>query len=181
MTFLAVLFMVLTAGVLLVAYGTAVKNRWGINLDPVCCPRCKTSLPKVRTPQSFREAMWGGCTCPACGVGVDKWGREVAPTAPRTVIRPIGEIRRAVKKRAITIAAIGGFWLELIFYWSGFGESKRWIPSNWKEALVQIGFAVLKASFWTLLFAIVFSYVIDHFFFSEDPASKQGHDSDGAS
>jgi len=46
----------LTFGMLLVIHGTVVKNRWGINLNTVSCPRCKTSPPKIRKPQSVRQA-----------------------------------------------------------------------------------------------------------------------------
>jgi len=74
------LFGFLAVGMVLVIYGSIAKNRWGINLNEVFCPRCKTALPQVRKPQSFRQSLWGGCTCPNCGVEVDKWGREVLPT-----------------------------------------------------------------------------------------------------
>jgi hypothetical protein len=75
----AVIFGVLIAGMVLVIYGTIAKNRWGINPDAVSCPRCNTPLPQVRKPQSLRQAMWGGGTCPACGLETDKWGRKASP------------------------------------------------------------------------------------------------------
>jgi hypothetical protein len=75
----AVIFGVLAAGMVLIVYGTIAKNRWGINLGPVSCPRCNTMLPQVRKPQSSRQAMWGGYTCPNCKTEADKWGREVDP------------------------------------------------------------------------------------------------------
>jgi hypothetical protein len=77
MILLAVIFSLLFIGVALVAYGTLVKNRWGVNLSAVSCPRCNTALPRVRQPQSIRHALWGGWTCPVCGTEVDNWGREV--------------------------------------------------------------------------------------------------------
>ena len=61
----------------LVIFGTVVKNRWGINLDPVSCPRCNTLFPRIRQPQNIQQALWGGGTCAKCGAEVDKWGREV--------------------------------------------------------------------------------------------------------
>jgi hypothetical protein len=64
-------------GLVAVIYGTFAKNRWGINLGRVSCPRCNTLLPQVRKPRSLQQSMWGGCTCPNCAVEVDKWGREV--------------------------------------------------------------------------------------------------------
>jgi hypothetical protein len=81
--FLVVLFGVLTAGMLLVVYGSIVKNRWGMNFNPVSCPRCKTELPSVRKPRTRNQALWGGWTCPSCGTEIDKWGREVnRPSRP---------------------------------------------------------------------------------------------------
>jgi hypothetical protein len=68
---------VVLLGVLLVAYGTAVRNKWGINLQPVHCPRCHTAVPRVRKPKSRREALWGGATCDGCGCQMDKWGRQL--------------------------------------------------------------------------------------------------------
>jgi len=75
-----IVFGFLSAGMVLVVYGTISKNRWGINLGEVSCPRCNKVFPKVRRPQSHRQALWGGGTCANCGIEVDKWGREV-PTA----------------------------------------------------------------------------------------------------
>jgi len=62
-----------------VRYGTLVRNKWGINSDSVSCPRCNTALPQARKPRSLRQSLWGGWTCPNCGVEVDKWGRELPP------------------------------------------------------------------------------------------------------
>jgi hypothetical protein len=73
-----VLFSFLSAGMLLVTYGTTVRNRWGVNTGDVFCPRCKVALPRFRQPRSLRQELWGGWTCPACGAEVDKWGRELS-------------------------------------------------------------------------------------------------------
>jgi hypothetical protein len=78
-TQLVVVFGLLAVGGALVAYGTIAKNKWGINLSAVSCPRCHSALPKLRRPTSLRQRLWGGSMCPACGVEVDKWGREIAP------------------------------------------------------------------------------------------------------
>lgn len=66
---------VLLAGILLVAFGTLMKNRWGLNLQPVNCPACGSPMPKVRQPESLKQALWGGGTCTQCGCEMDKWGR----------------------------------------------------------------------------------------------------------
>jgi hypothetical protein len=77
MMILTVIFGLLAVGGAVVIYGTLAKNRWGINAGDVSCPRCSKPLPKVRQPQSLRQEMWGGWTCPSCGAEVDKWGREL--------------------------------------------------------------------------------------------------------
>ena len=63
-------------GLLLIVYGTIVKNKWGINLRRVACPACGTEMRRVRMPSSGTQAMWGGYTCPTCQCEMDKWGRR---------------------------------------------------------------------------------------------------------
>lgn len=74
---LAVIFGVLAVAGAVLIWGTVTKNRWGINLGEVSCPRCNAPLPKTRPPRSLRQRLWGGWTCPACGAEIDKWGREL--------------------------------------------------------------------------------------------------------
>lgn len=64
-------------------HGTIAENRWGINLGSISCPRCTSPLSQVRTPRSFRQALWGGYICPACRAEVDKWGAANKPTSKR--------------------------------------------------------------------------------------------------
>ena len=33
--------------------------------------------PKVRRPESLKQALWGGGTCMKCGCEMDKWGRLI--------------------------------------------------------------------------------------------------------
>jgi hypothetical protein len=75
---LIVTFSILGIGLVLVILGTIRKNRWGINLETVNCPRCGKSMPQIRTPSSPSQALWGGFTCDRCGCNIDKWGRVVA-------------------------------------------------------------------------------------------------------
>ena len=75
-----VLASVLLLGILLVAVGTVRKNRWGINVEPVICPACGSSMPRARQPRSRNQALWGDWTCAKCGCEVDKWGHLTAPT-----------------------------------------------------------------------------------------------------
>ena len=77
---LAILFVPLSIGMLLVVYGTVVKNRWGVNLEPAPqCPSCHAPKPLIRKPANFSQALWGGSTCKVCGLETDKWGRPLPP------------------------------------------------------------------------------------------------------
>jgi hypothetical protein len=53
------------------------KSQLGINLKKVHCPVCKYEMPAIRKPKNFRQAMWGGWTCPNCTAEVDKWGKVI--------------------------------------------------------------------------------------------------------
>jgi len=77
--FFFLLLTALLAGLVLIVHGSIVKNDWGINLDPVVCPRCNTRLDQTDLSKSFRQRLWGGYTCLKCGSILDKWGREIAP------------------------------------------------------------------------------------------------------
>jgi len=49
-------------------------SKWGMNFShDVRCPECNHSLLTRRRPKSFRQFMWGGWTCPGCGIELDKW------------------------------------------------------------------------------------------------------------
>jgi hypothetical protein len=61
--------------------GTALKDKWGINLHRVSCPNCGTLMPMVRLPSSIEQAMSGGWTCPRCRCRMDKWGRQIVDGA----------------------------------------------------------------------------------------------------
>jgi hypothetical protein len=67
------------AGVCLVmmVYGTVVKNNCGINLRAVACPDCGIKMRRLRMPNSGKQAVWGGHTCPDCQCEMDKWGRRI--------------------------------------------------------------------------------------------------------
>jgi hypothetical protein len=89
----------LVLGAVLVAYGTVAKNRWGINLAPVPCPRCGTVFPGRRQPQSTRQYLWGGGTCAQCGIEVDKWGREMGDPTYGAARRRADELRKGQGQR----------------------------------------------------------------------------------
>jgi len=73
-----VVLVVIAIGAVLVVYGTIAKNKWGINLRRVSCPNCGAPAPRVRTPASTQQTLWGGTTCPKCGCEMDKWGRRLS-------------------------------------------------------------------------------------------------------
>jgi hypothetical protein len=80
---LIVIFGLLGVGMLLVIFGTAAKNSWGINLSPIICPNCNAQIPQVRNPQNLRQTLWGGAYCPQCASEVDKWGRLLQQPSPK--------------------------------------------------------------------------------------------------
>ena len=112
---LIITFGLLGIAVLLVMYGTIAKNRWGVNLDPVYCPRCNSRLPEIRTPQNLRQRFWGGSTC-SCGAEVDKWGREIRFSEPQQ--RPAKMDRaapaRQSKQKLILVTAGTFFCLKVV-------------------------------------------------------------------
>jgi len=65
--------------VALVAWGTVARNRWGLHLGRVACPRCLRTVPKPGGLRGLRQTLLGGGTCPECKTLVDKWGREIMP------------------------------------------------------------------------------------------------------
>ena len=71
-----IVLVVLAILLALIIYGTIAKNRWGINLKRVSCPKCGTEASRLRVPASGSEVLWGGYTCPNCGCQMDKWGRQ---------------------------------------------------------------------------------------------------------
>ncbi len=75
-------FAVFGLWLVMIAYGTLAKNKWGVNFGRVACPECRTGKPLFRLPTSARQAIWGGYTCLNCGCEVDKWGRRVAGETP---------------------------------------------------------------------------------------------------
>jgi hypothetical protein len=72
-----ILFGLIFVGIMAVLYGTSVRNKWGVNFNPVRCPRCDTKPSGIRMPRSLREVLWGGWTCPKCGARIDKWWQEL--------------------------------------------------------------------------------------------------------
>jgi ssDNA-binding Zn-finger/Zn-ribbon topoisomerase 1 len=54
------------------------SGRFGLNIaQRTNCPKCGGILPVLRNPKTMKQALWGGWTCPNCGIKVDKWGTEV--------------------------------------------------------------------------------------------------------
>ncbi len=148
-----VLCSLLAAGGFLVVYGTIARNKWGVNLRAVHCPRCGALLPGLGERRSLSQSMWGGCTCPACGAWVDKWGREAVPGAARAGGVPRREMRSTLRKKLIFIALLG-FCLLLLLDWTG--VTGRGFPSNWSEALIQVCVNVG----WTVFFTTVSYFVM---------------------
>jgi hypothetical protein len=76
---LVLVCVMLGIGMILVIHGTIFKTRWGINsASEFECPRCHKVHPTTRQPANQRQSLWGGLTCDACGLEVDKWNRPLS-------------------------------------------------------------------------------------------------------
>ena len=53
-------------------------SQFWFHLRPVHCPACSTLSPALRCPRTWRQFLFGGWTCRACGTPFDKWGRPLA-------------------------------------------------------------------------------------------------------
>jgi hypothetical protein len=157
MVFFLVGIFVLCVGAILVAYGTAAKNRWGINLDQVVCPRCGTPPSPVHRPQSVRQAMWGGWTCEACGAEVDKWGRELPSleTPRKGKPKEQGQMHSSLKTKLILLAAGPYFCLTLILDWTG--VTGGGFPTTASQGLFQVAAAAVETAIFTVLFFLALS------------------------
>ena len=81
---LGLMVLALTVGGVLVVRDTVRRRgNWGINTRPVYCPGGGAQAPVVRVPKNWRQTLWGGCTCAACGLEYDKWGRAVGGAGRR--------------------------------------------------------------------------------------------------
>lgn len=64
-----------TIGMLVGGIGAAVVLLlFVMSRKPVKCPSCGREQPKMRTPTSMSQAMWGGYTC-VCGAEMDARGK----------------------------------------------------------------------------------------------------------
>lgn len=98
----AAVFGALAAGAFLVIRDTArQRGRWGLCLAKPGCGRCGEAMPVVRMPASWRQALWGGWTCPRCGHELDKYGRPAAeqPFPAKWSARLDGEPRAGKKDK----------------------------------------------------------------------------------
>lgn len=43
--------------------------------QPVKCEKCGAEQPKVRTPETMEQMMWGGYTCKSCSSHLNARGR----------------------------------------------------------------------------------------------------------
>jgi hypothetical protein len=72
-----VMVLLLTGLILVVRDTVRGKGAFGMNFKAVVCPGCGAPAPVVRAPKNLRQAFFGECTCPKCGVEYDKWGARV--------------------------------------------------------------------------------------------------------
>jgi hypothetical protein len=61
--------------VLFIRRQTRAMGKFGLGPLMVVCPNCRYPQPFIREPASFKQMMFGGYTCEACGTEIDKYGR----------------------------------------------------------------------------------------------------------
>lgn len=49
---------------------------WALLSTPEC-QACAAPLPRMRAPRSMRQLLWGGMTCPRCGLELDRHGKPL--------------------------------------------------------------------------------------------------------
>lgn len=76
-----------------VLWGTFARNRWGINLGRITCPRCLRPIPNPGGLSGLQQRLFGGGTCSECKTLVDKWGHEIMP-GHRDRIKSLSKRRR---------------------------------------------------------------------------------------
>lgn len=54
------------------------QGKFGIGSFEAECPHCQNPQPIFRKPASFKQMMFGGWTCKACGTEVNKYGAQEA-------------------------------------------------------------------------------------------------------
>jgi hypothetical protein len=145
MYFLELCLGLLASLALLIAYFLAVRLKRGPFRDAPPCPRCKAPLPRVREPGSFRQAFFGGWTCPACGCGVDKRGREIPPIAPRTALKSEDEIWKAVKIKFVIMTPLGFCFVLITDVWRRVAFTG--VPFGWNVILASASLDVFTTMF----------------------------------
>lgn len=160
---------------ILSAHGTRVKNKWGVNKQPVFCPHCKTQFPTVRQPQSLRQAMWGGWTCEVCGIEVDKWGRELASVGPGRRIMPPGQIRRATLKWGTIVFIPVYFCITLLLRWP---NPRRGFTFAGIVAFLVVSISILETAIVTLALYFCIRFLYKSFPEKRAPDSAQANETD---
>ena len=74
-------FIVLVVVVAVILGVTGSRER---GADGMRCRRCSARLPAFRLPDSFRQLVLGGWTCPRCGGRLDSRGQPIGVNRGRS-------------------------------------------------------------------------------------------------
>lgn len=79
--FAAVIDIGILAGVVGGVFGGVIGGlavlAWALMQPARQCPGCGALMPRVRKPANTRQMLWGGWTCPKCGVEMDRKGTRL--------------------------------------------------------------------------------------------------------
>jgi hypothetical protein len=95
----AVLGLLVVGGILVARDTIRQSGKWGINFRRPNCTECGEPMPIVRTPASWQQALWGGWTCPQCGLELDKWGKPAEDQAVQAKFAALKAVRDAERQR----------------------------------------------------------------------------------
>ncbi len=68
------------------------------------CDVCGTKMPMVRKPANWRQALWGGWSCPNCRTEFDRWGRNLGLTSSRRETWTLSNTNRAGSPGQLTLS-----------------------------------------------------------------------------
>ena len=68
------------------------------------CDGCGTKMPTLRKPANWRQALWGGWSCPNCGTEFDRWGRNLGVTSSRRKTWTLDNVSYATDPGQLTLS-----------------------------------------------------------------------------
>jgi hypothetical protein len=68
------------------------------------CVDCGTPMPLIRKPATWRQALWGGWTCPRCGSEYDRWSRKIGEAGAPRRTQTLDDSTRAAQPGGVALS-----------------------------------------------------------------------------